>query len=468
MFVPDSGEDSGVLTVSKLNQRIKTLLEAHFPFVWVQGEISNFRVPASGHFYFTLKDEHSQIPAVFFRQQNRYLRFVPEAGMQVLCQARLSVYEPRGEYQIIVELMEPAGIGALQLAFEQLKKKLEAEGLFDAARKKPLPLCPRNICLVTSKSGAAIRDMLKIFQKSPYPLNVTLLPVAVQGAEARGEITEALLAANRLVSIYEWDVLVVGRGGGSLEDLWSFNEESVARAITQCSIPVISAVGHEIDFTIADLAADLRMPTPTAAAEWVVGALDKFQRNLQGYRDRMVQITRQRVDTLALKLKFLSSRVTHPTRRIETLRLQLDDRTERLVNALRMRLEKYRTFHMHLGDRLLYLNPMVQIQRRRAGLNQACRELLLQHHRILDGYRLKFQRSVSRLESLSPLAVLNRGYSIAYRTGDRKIIRSFREVAAGQEVVIRLHEGHLDCLVQGTGNLRDEGSGKGDRGEEKK
>ncbi|MEN6440986.1 MAG: exodeoxyribonuclease VII large subunit [Syntrophobacter sp.] len=468
MFVPDSDEDSGVLTVSKLNQRIKTLLEAHFPFVWVQGEISNFRVPASGHFYFTLKDEHSQIPAVFFRQQNRYLRFVPEAGMQVLCQARLSVYEPRGEYQIIVELMEPAGIGALQLAFEQLKKKLEAEGLFDAARKKPLPLCPRNICLVTSKSGAAIRDMLKIFQKSPYPLNVTLLPVAVQGAEARGEITEALLAANRLVSIYEWDVLVVGRGGGSLEDLWSFNEESVARAITQCSIPVISAVGHEIDFTIADLAADLRMPTPTAAAEWVVGALDKFQRNLQGYRDRMVQITRQRVDTLALKLKFLSSRVTHPTRRIETLRLQLDDRTERLVNALRMRLEKYRTFHMHLGDRLLYLNPMVQIQRRRAGLNQACRELLLQHHRILDGYRLKFQRSVSRLESLSPLAVLNRGYSIAYRTGDRKIIRSFREVAAGQEVVIRLHEGHLDCLVQGTGNLRDEGSGKGDRGEEKK
>jgi len=467
MLVQRHDEETGVLTVSKLNQQIKMLLEGHFPFVWVQGEISNFRVPASGHYYFTLKDERSQIPAVFFRQQNRYLRFVPEAGMQVLCQARLSVYEPRGEYQIIVELMEPAGVGALQLAFEQLKKKLEAEGLFDPARKKPLPLCPRNICLVTSKSGAAVRDILKIFQRSPYPLNVTLFPVAVQGADARGEISEALLAANGLASRYDWDVLIVGRGGGSLEDLWPFNEESVARAIAQCSIPVISAVGHEIDFTIADLVSDMRMPTPTAAAEWVVGALDKFDRALRTCRDRMVGFIRQRVDTLGLKLKYLSSRVTHPMRRIETLRRQLDERTDRLLHALERRLEKYRTLHAHLGDRLLYLNPMVQIQRRRAGLNQICKELLLQQHRILDRYRLEYQRCVSRLESLSPLAVLNRGYSITCRATDRKIIRNFREIAAGQEVFVRLHEGYLDCLVQNAGSLQDEGSGKGDGGEEK-
>lgn len=468
MLLPYQDEESGVLTVSKLNQQIKNLLESHFPFVWVRGEISNFRVPASGHFYFTLKDERSQIPAVFFRQQNRFMRFVPEAGMQVLCQARLSVYEPRGEYQIIVELMEPAGIGALQLAFEQLKKKLAAEGLFDPARKKPFPLCPRNICLITSRSGAAVRDILKIFKKSPYPLDVTLFPVAVQGGEARREISEAFRVADSLTARYEWDVLIVGRGGGSLEDLWPFNEEAVARAISQCSIPVISAVGHEIDFTIADLVSDMRMPTPTAAAEWVVAALDKFHRDLHCCRDRMAHVVKQRLDTLALKLKFLSDRVTHPLKRIEDLRIQLDDRTERMVYAMRRRIEKCRTYHMHLGDRLLYLNPMAQIQRRRAELNKTCKEMLLQHHRVLDGYRLRFQRSVSRLESLSPLEVLNRGYSITYRAADRKIVRSYREVAAGQRVVVKLHEGHLDCFVQETGNFRDEESGRVDGGEEKK
>ena len=312
-----AGDESGILTVSKLNQQVKMLLEEKFPFVWVKGEISNFRVPASGHFYFTLKDAKSQINAVFFRAQNRFLRFLPEAGMQVICQARLSVYEPRGEYQIIVEVMEPLGVGELQLAFEALKRKLDAEGLFDPARKKVLPLCPQNICLITSKNGAAIRDILKVLQRSPYPVTVTLFPVAVQGNEARVEIAQAIESANMLTWRHEWDVMIVGRGGGSLEDLWSFNEEIVARAISGSSIPVISAVGHEIDFTIADMAADLRLPTPTAAAEWVVKGLEQFHRDLHGCRDRMVQVVKTRLDNLRLRIEYLERRIAHPKRRLE-------------------------------------------------------------------------------------------------------------------------------------------------------
>lgn len=448
MLLPHHDEESGILTVSKLNQQIKTLLESHFPFVWVQGEISNFRVPASGHFYFTLKDERSQISAVFFRQQNRFLRFLPQAGMQVICQARVGVYEPKGEYQIIVEVMEPAGVGALQLAFEQLKKKLEAEGLFDQAHKKKLPMCPQNVCIVTSRTGAAIRDILKIFQRSPYPITATILPVAVQGPEARVEIADAVQAANTLTERHEWDVMIIGRGGGSIEDLWPFNEEMVARAIAASSIPTISAVGHEIDFTISDLAADLRMPTPSAAAEWVVGRLEKFHRDLHGCRDRMAHVLEQRVETIALKLKFLESRITHPKRRLENLKLLLDDRVGRIERAVNRGIERRSTIHAHLRDRLLYLNPDAQIQKRRAELNRECKELMLQQQRILDGCLLSFQRTASRLEALSPLGVLNRGYSITYRAADRKIIRKSSEVASGEKVIVRLAEGRLDCSVE--------------------
>lgn len=416
-------DERGILTVSKLNQQVKMLLEGKFPFVWVKGEISNFRVPASGHFYFTLKDSQSQISAVFFRAQNRYLRFLPEPGMQVICQARLSVYEPRGEYQLIVEVMEPVGVGALQLAFEALKKKLAAEGLFDQARKKALPLCPQNICLITSKSGAAIRDILKVFEKSPYPVVVTLFPVTVQGPEARFEIAEAVESANALTWRHEWDVVIVGRGGGSLEDLWAFNEEIVARAIAQCTIPVISAVGHEIDFTISDMAADLRMPTPSSAAEWVVKRLEQYHRELHGSRDRMVCVIKARLENLGLRLQNLDGRITHPKRRLETMRLTVDDRLERLTLAIGRSLERMRVSHAHLSCRLLYLKPEAHIQRCRAELSRMCKDLVLNHRRILDGYRLRFEHNLSRLEALSPLSVLLRGYSIAYRVSDGKVIK---------------------------------------------
>ena len=450
------GDESGILTVSKLNQQVKMLLEEKFPFVWVKGEISNFRVPASGHFYFTLKDAKSQINAVFFRAQNRFLRFLPESGMQVICQARLSVYEPRGEYQIIVEVMEPLGVGELQLAFEALKRKLDAEGLFDPARKKTLPLCPQNICLITSKSGAAIRDILKVLQRSPYPVTVTLFPVAVQGNEARIEIAQAIESANMLTWRHEWDVMIVGRGGGSLEDLWSFNEEIVARAISGSSIPVISAVGHEIDFTIADMAADLRLPTPTAAAEWVVKRLEQFHRELHGGRDRMVQVMKTRLENLGLRIQYLERRITHPKRRLESMRLTLDDRLERLRLAIERSLEKTRIRHAHLGQRLLYLNPEANILRCRAQLDRLCKEFALHHHRILDGYRLRFEHYSSRLEALSPLSVLLRGYSITYRAVDNKVIRSYTETGPGDRVLVRLASGLLECLVDKAQDVQTE------------
>jgi exodeoxyribonuclease VII large subunit len=459
MLQMNVADDSGILTVSKLNQQVKTLLEESFPFVWVKGEISNFRVPASGHFYFTLKDAHSQINAVFFRARNRFLRFLPESGMQVICQARLSVYEPRGEYQLIVEVMEPVGVGELQLAFEALKKKLAAEGLFDEARKKALPLCPQNICLITSKSGAAIRDILKVMQKSPYPVRVTLFPVAVQGPEARFEIAQAIESANMLTSIHEWDVLIVGRGGGSLEDLWAFNEEVVARAVSGSSIPVISAVGHEIDFTIADMAADLRTPTPTAAAEWVVRRLEQFHRDLHGCRDRMVRVIKGRLDNIGLRLGYLDRRITHPKRRLENMRLTLDDRLERLTVAARRSVERMRVSHAHLSGRLLYLNPEARVQRCRAELSRLCKDLVLHHHRILDGLRLRFEHNLARLEALNPLCVLLRGYSITSRVSDRTIIRKWTDTWPGDLVQVRLAGGRLECLVEKAEDVRTEKEG---------
>ena len=441
------GDESGILTVSSLNQQIKVLLEKKFPFVWVKGEISNFRVPASGHFYFTLKDAHSQINAVFFRAQNRYLRFLPESGMQVICQARLSVYEPRGEYQVIVEVMEPLGAGQLQLAFEALKRKLDAEGLFDPARKKTLPLCPQNVCLVTSRSGAAIRDILKVLQRSPYPVTVTVFPVAVQGTEAKFEIAEALGAASMLAWRHEWDVLIVGRGGGSIEDLWAFNEEVVARAIGACPIPTISAVGHEIDFTIADMASDLRAPTPTAAAEWVVKRLEQFHRELHSNRDRLVKVVEGKLDRLGLKLKYLEGRITHPKRRLENLRMTVDDRLERFTVSIRRRLDHARLSYEHLRGRLLYQSPEACIRKNRLEINRLSKELTLHHRRILDAYRLRFENSVSRLEALNPLSVLLRGYSITYRIADGKVVRSSSETGPGDRVMVRLAEGRLECLV---------------------
>lgn len=448
MLRPLSQEKPVVFTVSELNAQIKTMLESSYPLVWVMGEISNFRVPSSGHHYFTLKDDQSQIRAVFFRAQQRSLRFTPEGGLQVLCQGRLSVYEPRGEYQLIVEVMEPQGFGALQLAFEQLKKKLEKEGLFDASRKQPLPACPTHIAIVTSSTGAAIQDILRVFQRSPYALSVTLLPVRVQGREAAGEIAAAIEKANQLASAHQWDLLIVGRGGGSIEDLWPFNEEIVARALADCAIPTMSAVGHEIDLTISDLVADQRAPTPTAAAEWVVTQLDRFERELAICQEKLVNLLRQKVDAKKQILQFTESRLIDPRRRLADLRLFLDERMERILLALEGRMERAGTRLLHLQERLQRVHPLQVITALRAQLEQTCRDMTIHQQKVLNGHRLRLQENSAKLNALSPLSVLERGYAIAYLQPRREVLRDANQAHPGEEVLVQLARGNLLCEVR--------------------
>lgn len=447
-MLPYEEGHSKVFTVSELNSQIKGLLESTYRLVWVKGEISNFRMPASGHYYFTLKDEASQIRAVFFRPQHRHLRFVPESGLQVLCQGRLSVYEPRGEYQIIVEVMEPQGLGALQLAFEQLKKKLDAEGLFDTARKKALPSRPQSIGIITSPTGAAIRDILKILQRSPFPLSVTIFPVRVQGAEAAQEISAALRTAGSMADAFGWDLLIVGRGGGSIEDLWPFNEESVARSIAASEIPIISAVGHEIDFTISDLAADLRMPTPTAAAEWVVSRLDQLQRTLIQNEELLSKSITRILGNARQRMELFGKRLTDPRRRIADFRLLVDDRLERLQMSLIRHLERCRTSQAHLTGRLFYLSPDRRIREYRTTLHRLAGHLNLHFARFLDGCRFRLKECAARLEALNPLAILARGYSVTFRLPDNKVLRRADEVEKGGRVSVMLSQGRLECIVE--------------------
>jgi exodeoxyribonuclease VII large subunit len=391
-----------VYTVSALTAEVKAVLEDSFPAIWVEGELSNFKHHTSGHMYFTLKDAQAQIRGVMFRGHNRLLRFQPTDGLAVLVCGAVTVYERRGEYQITAEFMEPKGVGALQLAFEQLKAKLEAEGLFRDSRKRPLPLLPRKIGIVTSPTGAVIRDMLTIIARRFPGLEVLIHPVAVQGAGAAGEIAAAL---GRLGSRADLDVLIVARGGGSLEDLWAFNEEIVARAVAASPIPVISAVGHETDVTIADFVADLRAPTPSAAAELVVAQRDEL---------------RQRVDELT-------------ARALSAL--------QRVVAVRRSRVEM-------LGRHLLLLSPVARLARQADRLQGLRRRLEAWWalFRTVRGERLA--RAAATLESLSPLGILGRGYSICFALPSRRILKATAEVGTGSVVAVRLHQGELECVVR--------------------
>ena len=403
--------ERAVFTVSELTARITTQLEEGFPAVWVEGEISNLRLPASGHAYFTLKDEGAQLRAVLFKGRGRRMRFDLEDGLQVLAFGGLDVYAARGEYQLVVELMEPKGLGALQLAFEQLKRRLEAEGLFDAARKRPLPRFPRTIGIVTSPSGAAIRDMLQIIGRRFAGVHILVAPVRVQGDEAPGEIVDAL---RMLAEVPGLDVVIVGRGGGSIEDLWAFNDERVARAIAACPVPVISAVGHETDVTIADFVADLRAPTPSGAAELVVREkLEVIQAVVDGYARLQAAMAgqmerrRERVELLARRRV-----LTDPTRPLRDLHRRVDDVALRLRAAAR-------ASHRHVAHRvelatnaLSSLHPLARISHGAAVLTQLRGRLASSAASRAKVSRHRLAAAVGRLGSLSPLAVLGRGYSL--------------------------------------------------------
>ena len=440
-----SDAERRVYTVSELTGQIKGTLEGAFPAVWVEGEISNLRAPSSGHAYFTLKDEGAQISAVLFRGRGRRVRFDLEDGMHVLAFGGLDVYAARGQYQLVVELMEPQGLGALQLAFEQLKRKLEAEGLFDEGRKRKLPVFPRVIGIVTSPTGAAIRDMLKIIGRRFGDLHILIAPVRVQGDGAPAEIVQALI---NLQEMAELDVIVVGRGGGSIEDLWAFNDETVARAIVACRVPVISAVGHETDFTIADFVADLRAPTPSGAAELVVREKLAVIERLVDLYARLKQAVVADVAAQRERLEFLARRrvLTDPARALRDLYRRLDELQGRLRLGLRAGQRQVRHRLALLTQALSAKNPASRIAADTALLGQLRGRLVSAAAHGVMASRARFATSVGRLESLSPLAVLSRGYSVT-RLPSGALVRSAAQARSGDLLEILLHQGALGARV---------------------
>jgi exodeoxyribonuclease VII large subunit len=431
------------LSVSELTARIKIRLEGEFLELWIEGEISNFRRHTSGHWYFTLKDEGAMLRCASFRMQNRMIRFVPEDGLTVRAHGRLSLYEARGEYQLIVEYMEPVGIGALQLGFEQLKRRLADEGLFDMARKRPLPLLPRCIGIVTSPTGAAVRDILRVIRRRNEAMNVLIAPARVQGEGAAREIARAIELLNRRDTV---DVIIVGRGGGSSEDLWCFNEEAVARAIFNSRAPVISAVGHETDFTIADFVADLRASTPSAAAEIVTAARDEISARLLGLKEDMMTTMRYRLLEQRNRLQELQSNrafdeVHHQIRRAAQ---RFDDAVYAMETALRERFKQQRARLTGTALRLRDTDIRRTAIERRSSLDLLTQRLQASARIANDGHRQRFRIASGKLHSLSPLAVIGRGYAIAF-DGQGRIIKRADNVQSGEPVRVRVAEGELDC-----------------------
>lgn len=388
------------LTVSRLTALLRETVEENFVEVWVEGELSNFAVPASGHFYFSLKDETAQIKGVMFRPQNRQLPFRPENGMQVVCRGRVTLYAQRGEVQLVVEAMEPKGVGGLQVAFEQLKARLAADGLFAEERKRPLPPFPRTVGIVTSASGAAIHDMLTVLRQRGAGLRVLLAPVRVQGEGAAAEIAAAIERCNRSGLV---DVLIVGRGGGSLEDLWAFNEEVVARAIFASTVPVIAAVGHETDFTIADYVADQRAPTPTAAAELLARNRQQLETHLDNLVFRLAAVMRSRLNQLEQEVTGLHRRLRSPQEELVWRRQRLTDLNTRLRQGMQRRLERAAA--------------------------------------LLDGYG-------GRLDALSPLRTLSRGYAVVFSAAQGKVVQEAKGLVVGDHINIRFQDGSVRAVVE--------------------
>ena len=433
-------------TVSELTGKIRDLLAKNFTDITVQGEISNCREAQSGHIYFTLKDDRAQVRCVFFKQQQRGIKFRPEDGLQMTVRGSLSVYETRGEYQIYVEHLEPIGLGALQLAFEQLKKRLEAEGLFDAARKKPLPMLPSRIGIITSPRGAAVRDVVRILTRRFPSVHLTVYPVRVQGQGSAQEIVKALKFFNVKKIV---DVLVLARGGGSMEDLWAFNEEIVARAIFVSEIPVISGVGHETDFTIADFVADVRASTPSAAAELVVQTRREFDKHIADLRETLAGLIRYRLLEFSRRVHELSARrgFRRPLDLLRQQRQRADEMTSRLALGLRARLEQSRKRFTAAHLRIASFDFRMKIAAFRLRLEKRAPELGVRIERLLRNKRDRLEKLALQLQERSPLRVLERGYAIATDAAGN-LLRDAAQVALGDTVAIQLHRGRLTTEVK--------------------
>lgn len=431
------------LSISQLNLDAQGLLESSFPLIWLQGELSNLSRPASGHWYFSLKDTRAQINGAMFRNRNRLLDFAPQNGQQVLVRAKVTLYVPRGNFQIVVEHMEPAGQGALKAQFDALKAQLQSEGLFAQDRKQALPAWPNQIGVITSPSGAAIRDILQVLQRRCPSIPVVIYPAAVQGADAPAQLRQALGLA---VTRNECDVLIIGRGGGSLEDLWAFNDEALTRAVAECPIPIVSAVGHEVDTGLTDFAADLRAPTPSAAAELVSPDLSVVSQRLAGLHRRLRWVMAQQLRTPQERLRHLSQRLRSPRQHLEQSSQRLDELHNRLQRQMQHRLTLLQGRLQPSQQRLARLSPerlLLDRQQQLAALNKRLPQPI---QRQIQQQQVQLAGLSKRLQTASPLETLARGYSITFKGDDA--VRSVSQLQPGDTLTTRLVDGEVTARVE--------------------
>jgi len=444
---PGSGSVRDIYTISKLNREVRALLEHGFPLIWVEGELSNLARPASGHIYFSLKDTNAQIRCAMFKQRCMHVTFKPENGQQVLVRARVGLYEARGDYQLIVDHMEEAGDGALRRVFDELKHKLDKEGLFDPAHKKVLPSLPQRIGVVTSPSGAAVRDVLSILQRRFPSIEVVIYPVPVQGAGSAEQIADMLRLADERD---ECDVFIIARGGGSLEDLWAFNEEVLARAVYECNTPVVSGVGHEIDFTIADFVADERAATPSAAAELLSPDQNEWMQALLNKHNRLLTLMQSRLQQHGQQLSWLRKRLQDPGKRLQAIAQRLDDLELRLKSAQRSIIVHTRSFLLEINARLRSHTPLHHLQRLGKETQTLGQRLTSAISHALQRQHQQLTSTVRALDAVSPLATLGRGYSIITRYTEGTVVRAASDVKSGDKISARLAKGSLICHVDKT------------------
>ncbi len=434
-----------VYTVSRLNRETKVLLEGSFPPIWIEGEISNLSRPASGHVYFSLKDAQAQVRCAFFRQHQRLLGIALKDGLHVLARARVSLYEGRGDYQIIIEYLEEAGEGALRRAFDALKQRLLQEGLFDVAHKKSLPRLPRRLGIITSPSGAVLHDILTTLRRRFPGISVLVYPVPVQGEGAAGKIADAIRLAGEHG---DCDALILARGGGSLEDLWAFNEEIVARAIYACPIPIVCGVGHETDFTIADMVADARAPTPTAAAEMLSPDQQEWLAQFVRFEARLFTGMQGQLRTHQQRLDWFGARLVHPRNRIALLQQSFNGLSQRLYLAQTASLRQIRSATQDIIARLRQHSPRPRMQALALNNRHLYSRLAIGMRRRVELAESRLNQLMQSLHTLSPLATLERGYAIVQRPDSNTIVTDARKIKPGESVRARLAHGRLDCLVE--------------------
>ncbi len=433
-----------IFTISELTAKIKSLLEQNFPIIWIVGEISNFSKPASGHYYFSLKDNNSQINSVMFRGNNRRLKFNPDNGMLVTGLGRISVYEPRGTYQLIIEHLEPHGVGALQIAFEQLKTRLTAEGLFDDQFKKPIPYFPKKICVITSATGSVVHDIINIIHRRFPGIHLTIMPTKVQGIGAVEEITNGISCLNNK----EFDVAILARGGGSLEDLSPFNSEEVARAVFNSQIPIISAVGHETDYTIADFVSDLRAPTPSAAAELVVPLKRDLEHHIHNLTQKISQIMDDLIKYYQLRISETTKRLIDPKKHIDDLRFHIEDMVNRITRLFLVIIRQKQKEYEYLVHRLSSNSPFDSIVKNKERLEQISSNLLKSQKILLFNKRSIIREIISTLNTLNPASIINRGYSLTRKLPEKTIVKNSEDVSIGQKLEILVANGKINCKVE--------------------